>query len=193
MVRRRPAGPRPSFVGICGGVTDGIAYARTRAAAHPGRGCVDVPCRPEDRHPVGEGGQAQRDPHARRAPSLPGVGSTSPAAGADSPAAPRRIGEADPGRFGRERGRGAPRPRRRYLPSGALHPSSRAGLRRASHPQDLTQAQATVGGRLGDDARHHQYGEEGRQEARCGDIHSGRYGRAGRESREPQSGRQQPW
>src|SRR5918911_3178782 len=57
------AGGTPAVVlGTCGGVTDGIAYARTGAAADAGRGCLDVPRRPEDRDAVGKGGQAQRNP-----------------------------------------------------------------------------------------------------------------------------------
>src|SRR5215475_5151339 len=73
MDTRWPAGPRPTFLGIYGGVTDGIAYARARALADPGRGGVDVPRRPEDRDPVGQGRQAERNSYARRPPPLPRI------------------------------------------------------------------------------------------------------------------------
>src|SRR3954453_12449970 len=78
-------------LGTCGGVTDGIAYARSRAATNAGRGGVDVPRRPEDRHPMGEGRQTQRYSYVGWAPSLPGVGGSRPAAGANSHAASGRL------------------------------------------------------------------------------------------------------
>src|SRR6185369_3665898 len=71
METRWPAGPRSPFVGIYVGVTDGIAYARARALADPGRGGVDVPRRPEAHYPLGKGGQAQRNSDPGRPPPLP--------------------------------------------------------------------------------------------------------------------------
>src|SRR3954447_24204317 len=96
-------------LGTCGGVTDGIAYPRSRAAVDAGRGRVDVPRRPEDRHPVGQGGQAQRHPNPGWPPSLPRVGGPCAAAGADSLAAygrltPTAVPEDEKGEAAEDRG-----------------------------------------------------------------------------------------
>jgi hypothetical protein len=54
------------------GRTNVRTYSRSRAPTDPCRGCHDVPCRPQDGHPVGKGREADVNPHARGAPALPG-------------------------------------------------------------------------------------------------------------------------
>src|SRR5580704_10747186 len=54
------------------GRTNVCTHSRGRAATDPSRGRHDVPCRPEDGHAVGQGREANVDPHARGAPALPG-------------------------------------------------------------------------------------------------------------------------
>src|SRR5437763_1078849 len=54
------------------GRTHVCTHARGRVAADPGGGGDDVPSGPEDRHAVGEGGQADLYPYARGPPPVPG-------------------------------------------------------------------------------------------------------------------------
>src|SRR5262245_8057263 len=71
--------------------TDGIPYARARTAAHPSRGRVNVSGRPQDRDPVGQGRQTERDPHAGWPPPLPRVGGPGAATGRYPVAATGRL------------------------------------------------------------------------------------------------------
>src|SRR6201992_3322358 len=59
-----------------GEAANGCTYTRGRTAAHAGGGRDDVPRRPEDRDPLGQGRQAHVDPDARWAPPVPGDGSS---------------------------------------------------------------------------------------------------------------------
>src|SRR6202020_2312165 len=54
------------------GRTNARTPPRGRAATDPGRGRHDVPCRSQDGHALGEGREADVDPHAWGAPALPG-------------------------------------------------------------------------------------------------------------------------
>src|SRR5215468_6824129 len=54
------------------GRTNVRTYSRGRATADARGGRHDVPCRPQDRHALGEGRQANINPHAGGAPALPG-------------------------------------------------------------------------------------------------------------------------
>src|SRR5580693_8085344 len=54
------------------GRTNVRTHSRGRAATDPGRGRHDVPCRSQDGHSLGEGREADVDPHAWGAPALPG-------------------------------------------------------------------------------------------------------------------------
>src|SRR6202020_334753 len=54
------------------GRTNVRTHSRGRAATDPGRGRHDVPCRSQDGHALGEGREADVDPHAWWAPALPG-------------------------------------------------------------------------------------------------------------------------
>src|SRR5262249_40216351 len=56
-----------------GGANNGQGPGGHGTPPDAGRGRVDVPGGPEDRPPVGEGGQAVIDPAPRRAPPLPRV------------------------------------------------------------------------------------------------------------------------
>src|ERR1700753_2600619 len=58
-----------------GEAANGCTYTRSRTAANAGGGRDDVPSRPEDRDPLGQGRQADVDPDPRRAPPVPGDGS----------------------------------------------------------------------------------------------------------------------
>src|SRR5262249_42523214 len=65
-------------------------YTRGRAAVDTRGGRHDVPCRPQDRHTVGEGRQTDLDPHAGGTPAVPGDRGSCTARG-DSAAALRVI------------------------------------------------------------------------------------------------------
>ena len=92
--KRRRAGPPTGVLRkICGGVTDGIAYARARAIVDPGRSGVDVPGGSEDRYSLGESGQIERHSHAWRPPPVPRVRGSGPIAGADPSATARRLSQ----------------------------------------------------------------------------------------------------
>jgi hypothetical protein len=54
------------------GRTNVRTHSRGRAATDPGRGRHDVPCRSQDGHSLGEGREADVNPHAWGAPALPG-------------------------------------------------------------------------------------------------------------------------
>src|SRR4051794_37635096 len=53
------------------GRTNVSSYARGRAPADAGRGGDDVPSRPQDRHPLGEGWEVDVNPDAGGASALP--------------------------------------------------------------------------------------------------------------------------
>src|ERR1700744_5209416 len=57
-----------------GEAANGCTYTRSRTAANAGGGRDDVPSRPEDRDPLGQGRQADVDPDPRRAQPGPGEG-----------------------------------------------------------------------------------------------------------------------
>src|SRR5215471_13629639 len=63
------------------GRTNVRTYSRGRATADACGGRHDVPCRPQDRHALGEGRQANINPHAGGAPALSGDRGTCSACG----------------------------------------------------------------------------------------------------------------